>query len=682
MIIRSIKLNNIRSYTDKEINFDLGSTLLSGDIGSGKSTILLAIDFALFGLSKGIITGEALLRHGQKEGSVELNFTIDNKNTRIKRTLKKTGDSVAQDSGYLMINDELHNLSPVELKQRILQLLNYPQEILTKKSLIYRYTVYTPQEEMKSILLGKKEDRLDTLRKVFNIDKYKRIQENSRILSAELRGRIKEYENFILDLENLKKEREEKIKYGEELKIKTKEFENELTKINEKIKNKKLEIGGIEEKIKILNELKKDFEINEVNLRNDIKKINENNEDIEKLSKEIKELEKEELKEADIDKIYSNLVNYRARLSKVEGELLLARKSLNECKHDHINSEKLIRDIKDLEKCPTCFQDVNDEHRQNIIDNEEMKLQDLRENIRIYTKKENELVKDLEIINKEIDKLNELKSENEIIKIKIKNLSEKKSRHDKLTKENRDNEELTKITENRKTELSNKISKFKDLNYENIRKELELMLNEEKEILLRRNSLDNELKNNEKNLTRINDDISKKDGIRELMFKIKNLRNFVDEDFSRIIETIEKKVMLRVHNDFNELFIKWFNILVDDEDIIVKLDEEFSPVIEQNGYNVDYLFLSGGEKTAGALAYRLALNQVINNLMVHIKTKDLLILDEPTDGFSEEQLDRVRLVLDELDIKQIILVSHESKIESFVNNVIRLNKKDGVSEVV
>ena len=589
---------------------------------------------------------------------------------------------MVQDSGFLMINGEIEKLTAVELKQKVLEILNYPADSLSKKSLIYRYTVYTPQEEMKSILLGKKEDRLDTLRKVFNIDKYKRIQENSRILSAELRGRIKEYENFILDLENLKKEREEKIKYGEELKIKTKEFENELTKINEKIKNKKLEIGGIEEKIKILNELKKDFEINEVNLRNDIKKINENNEDIEKLSKEIKELEKEELKEADIDKIYSNLVNYRARLSKVEGELLLARKSLNECKHDHINSEKLIRDIKDLEKCPTCFQDVNDEHRQNIIDNEEMKLQDLRENIRIYTKKENELVKDLEIINKEIDKLNELKSENEIIKIKIKNLSEKKSRHDKLTKENRDNEELTKITENRKTELSNKISKFKDLNYENIRKELELMLNEEKEILLRRNSLDNELKNNEKNLTRINDDISKKDGIRELMFKIKNLRNFVDEDFSRIIETIEKKVMLRVHNDFNELFIKWFNILVDDEDIIVKLDEEFSPVIEQNGYNVDYLFLSGGEKTAGALAYRLALNQVINNLMVHIKTKDLLILDEPTDGFSEEQLDRVRLVLDELDIKQIILVSHESKIESFVNNVIRLNKKDGVSEVV
>src|SRR3989338_3303667 len=157
MIIKKIKLRNIRSYNEKEIQFSTGSTLLSGDIGSGKSTILLAIDFALFGLSKGIITGEALLRHGQKEGSVEL-------------------------------------------KQRILQLLNYPQEILTKKSLIYRYTVYTPQEEMKSILLGKKEDRLDTLRKVFNIDKYKRIKENSKIYSSELRLKIKEDELFISDI--------------------------------------------------------------------------------------------------------------------------------------------------------------------------------------------------------------------------------------------------------------------------------------------------------------------------------------------------------------------------------------------------------------------------------------------------------------------------------------------------
>ena len=68
--------------------------------------------------------------------------------------------------------------------------------------------------------------------------------------------------------------------------------------------------------------------------------------------------------------------------------------------------------------------------------------------------------------------------------------------------------------------------------------------------------------------------------------------------------------------------------------------------------------------------------------MSHIKTRDLLILDEPTDGFSSEQLERMRLVLDELDIGQIIMVSHESEIESFVDHVIRIEKKDNVSRVV
>ena len=205
MIIKKIKLKNIRSYNEKEISFSTGSTLLSGDIGSGKSTVLLAIDFALFGLSKGIITGEALLRHGQKEGSVELNFLIDNNDITIRRNLKKSGSSIAQDSGYIIINGEQENLSPIELKQRVLEILNYPQETLTKKSLIYRYTVYTPQEEMKSILLGDWESRLDTLRRIFNIDKYKRIQENSRILSSDLRLKIKEKELMIFGLEELKK---------------------------------------------------------------------------------------------------------------------------------------------------------------------------------------------------------------------------------------------------------------------------------------------------------------------------------------------------------------------------------------------------------------------------------------------------------------------------------------------
>lgn len=139
--------------------------------------------------------------------------------------------------------------------------------------------------------------------------------------------------------------------------------------------------------------------------------------------------------------------------------------------------------------------------------------------------------------------------------------------------------------------------------------------------------------------------------------------------------------MLNIHGLFNQLFQEWFSILIEDENVYAKLDDSFSPVIEQNGYEVSFQTLSGGEKTSAALAYRLALNKVINDVVSQIRTKDLLILDEPTDGFSSEQLDKVRDVLDRLGLKQIILVSHESKVESFVSNVIRIVKEGHVSEV-
>ena len=138
--------------------------------------------------------------------------------------------------------------------------------------------------------------------------------------------------------------------------------------------------------------------------------------------------------------------------------------------------------------------------------------------------------------------------------------------------------------------------------------------------------------------------------------------------------------MLALKDEFSELFSKWFSILVSDS-LTAILDDDFTPKIQQQDYELDYNFLSGGERTAIALAYRLALNQVINSLLSNIKTSDLVILDEPTDGFSTQQLDKMRDVLDQLDIGQLILVSHEQKVEGFVDNIIRVSKEKNVSKV-
>jgi len=48
--LKRLKMKNIRSYKDQEIYFPEGTVLIEGDIGSGKSTILMSIEFVLSGV--------------------------------------------------------------------------------------------------------------------------------------------------------------------------------------------------------------------------------------------------------------------------------------------------------------------------------------------------------------------------------------------------------------------------------------------------------------------------------------------------------------------------------------------------------------------------------------------------------------------------------------------------------
>lgn len=200
MIIKKIKLHNIRSYSDASLDLPIGKILFSGDVGSGKSTLLLALEFALFGLQRGIFDGATLLRNGKKDGYVEIELAVSDHYITIKRTLKRSRDSVTQESAMLIVDGKKKELTAMELKHFVIEILNYPQSLLTKKNLIYRYTVYTPQEEMKKILLENDEARIDTLRKVFDIDKYKKILNNSEIFVSVLRENIKEREGQLIDM--------------------------------------------------------------------------------------------------------------------------------------------------------------------------------------------------------------------------------------------------------------------------------------------------------------------------------------------------------------------------------------------------------------------------------------------------------------------------------------------------
>src|SRR3989344_4429784 len=117
MIFKKLIIKNIRSYSELELNFPRGSTLLSGDIGSGKTSILLALQFALFGLQPGQ-KGTSLLKNGENEAYVSLEFEVDDQDIIVERTLKKSKSGITQESNIITINGKREELSTSEIKTK------------------------------------------------------------------------------------------------------------------------------------------------------------------------------------------------------------------------------------------------------------------------------------------------------------------------------------------------------------------------------------------------------------------------------------------------------------------------------------------------------------------------------------------------------------------------------------
>jgi len=685
MIIQNIKLNNIRSYTGASVDFPQSSVLLSGDIGTGKSSILLALEFALFGLSKKDLSGDTLLRKGKTRGSVEVTININNKPVLIKRTLKKSGEKILQDSGYMIENNVKKEGTAVELKSRILNLLGYPKEALTKKSLIYRYTVYTPQEEMKRILLDDRNYRMDTLRKVFGIDKYKKLRENTIIFLRSLKEKKSNYEGKIEDLNVLRNELKEVKQKISEVKEKINGIKPEFDKIKEKLNLQKQKLQKLEQKGKEKQELVHKLEINETKLKEKLEQRKKNSKEIELINLRTDELAKE-LENLKIEKPKMSVEEINALIREKEKELLEFVYKIKdiELKKKTLMEEK--EQILELNKCPTCKQEVSSDYKKQIQKIHDSEIENL-------IKKFSELGVVKKEKSKHIDKLksdsyNAHKKEKEyelLLNNKkhfVSTLEEIKSKKEKLEKSQIElKREIGQINVTI-IEINETLKNFKELDLEDEKRLLEDLQEKFHNFEVKKAEFEKEKNMFEKEKSDLHEKISEKVEIKEKIKKINQYYNWLNDFFIPLMTTMEKHVMAQVHREFNSLFQEWFDVLLNDENISVRLDDEFTPIVEQNGYEIDIANMSGGEKTAIALTYRLALNKVINDLITTINTKDLLILDEPTDGFSTEQLDRVRDVLDKLNLKQVIIVSHESKIESFVENTIRVSKNEHVSLVV
>lgn len=682
MRFKKISLQNIRSYKNAEIEFPIGPVLLSGDIGSGKSSILLAIEFALFGLQRGK-SGEGLLRNGEKEGKVRLNLEVDGKKIEIERNLKRARDSVQQDDCIISINDERKKLAANELKSIILNLFNYPAEFLSKNPVLYRYTVYTPQEEMKSILIEDENDRMNTLRRVFNIDKYKRIIENTEKFMSKIREEIRVKESRLRDFDAKKNEKE--LKKQDVLKLKTEiaTLNMKINELNKIVSERRNRLNEFEAKIKELNKLKTELASVNSELFTKKERLESDNEHSEVLKKQVEALENEikGRKVEETSKVDSELRKLEKDIEEKENEMLKINRKITSFEVEKQRLERIANDIIKLQNCPTCQQNVSENHKHIIKEKSGNEISTLSNSLDTEMKAKAELENKIREMKKNLISLRNFDKELGILKLKFSNLEEKKKQL-KRYEESRDIlEKSLAMLKNRKSGLDESVKKLADAekSYEIAKRMLDEVWEESKLMEISRARYEKQLEDVLALIIIMENEIEDMERSKFRIMKLSKLKNFLEIEFIPAVMNIEKNVMIKLHAEFSELFGKWFSMLVGE--LNARINEEFTPIIEQSGYEIEYSYLSGGERTAAALAYRLALNQTVNSIMSNIKTRDILILDEPTDGFSLEQIDKMRDVLNEVKAEQLIIVSHEQKIESFVENVIRMDKNDGTTKI-
>jgi len=378
--------------TQVEIDFEKlgknGIFLITGDTGSGKTTIFDAISFALFGVSSGSRRDNSILRSDFASDDVktfvELEFIhkdIFYKIERIPRYMRKKirgsgSTTVGGDANLTFLNEVITGDKSVTDKCI---------EILGINSNQFKQIVMIAQGEFMELLLAKPRDRAEIFRKIFDTNIYKNI---SDVLKDRYLLKKQEYNNVLIELNNYKKgiicdyEIDDNIccsllldmlnKYNEEIKNKEYELKEKkalIEKEYETILKKLNEADLVNNSIKSLKEFRGKLSsliVNEDLYLKKEKLLKKNKEIIEKIIpnyNELKRLEKvlNEKKESykensklfdEISIKYKNICKKYKNISNLEEEL-------EKLKKDKDNFENKLSNIKEIDELRNELQKKN-----------------------------------------------------------------------------------------------------------------------------------------------------------------------------------------------------------------------------------------------------------------------------------------------------------------------------------
>jgi exonuclease SbcC len=689
MKIKEVTLENIRSYTFGRVNFQDGFNCIVGGVGDGKSSILYAIDFALFGERFGR-SYEYLLREGKKEGSVKLTFEHKGKTYSVKRVLTRERDRIVQDTSRITLheNDKLvagGKKSAVDEEIQVLTGLTVD---------LFREAVWIQQEKLKELLNIEPSRRQSRIDELFGLAEFDACYVNLRDYQSGYEGELSTYrmDPDVTGIENLRREYENKgVEY-----LKTQE---EIAELNSKLRSAEIALNEAEERLKLLEEQRvkiEELRREELTLKAKIQSleaelervrkqseqqrrlVNELNEAIQALNKEEKAA-RDSLQRAgvqptltveELEKLASNM---RDELTRLHGEVegLKMEVELTQEKQDT---------LKERSECPLCLQPLDVKYREKVLER-------LRQTVEVDVKKIDFLKSEIEELE---GKLNALKSAaQDLTRVKI----EMEALQGRLRDESGRVEEYEGRMRDIKADLEEMGRRLPEIQVEVAKFDLNAL----EEARLRRDQAFSTYSNFKYRMEALKSSLTQVEGrLKELKDRLDLTEKKIDrknkiEFLLRLIETLRdgyKTVRPHLRGEYVSILRSRMQKVLDDmltgadRQMTVSIDESYSPLIrgEAEAWR-DPALLSGGERTLLAFAYKIALGQLIAEARTG-ESLSIIILDEPTESLGPEDssISRLAEAIAKLrGLEQIIAVTHSEDFAEKAEHLMRVRREAGVS---
>lgn len=692
MRVEVVQLENIRSHVKSTVPFTRGFNCLVGALGCGKSSILYAIDFALFGDPIGR-SFEYLLREGADSGKITIQFAQNGKTYKLTRGLRKRGKGISQDFDALKLYEDetvLASMKGDAVAEQLKSITGLDRDL-------WREIVWVRQEHLKELLDAAPRDRQKRLDELFGLSDYElawssmadyqKDYEKERgylekdpdvtgkdKLAAEYSRVTEEYTHLEMDLlsavEKLAAEKrvlenaEAKLKKLEEKQIAVEELRRKEARLQENVQNMQDNAASlsqrVEDKRAIVNTLKQRLNTMDVQVKSCKDKLEEAHVPTNK----------------PVDSLRSCLTALDDRISDLKAEQEATSRSLQQ---DQKRVAQLSAETEN--RCPLCLQPLKDEYKTGMLQRMQAENTERQKNIGQLQSEIVELQRTRNMASEAFSNLQSLTSRTEDLQIRIND--EEKSLAD-LSKQLVEKKNAGVMLREQFEGLRFEISRFDVSDLESARANREQTF---RRYYLAESDLRTKESRKKDLLKRLDEVKERIDWAQQKLERIQKISKTIAvigaiRDAYRSIQPKLRSEFVKVLRNFVQQVLD--GLVGEGALLNVAIDDTYTPYVKsESGVEREVANLSGGERTLLAFAYRLGLGQLIMQSRTG-HGLSMLLLDEPTESLGREDgsIDRLAEAISRFKaIEQIIAVTHSEAFAEKAEHVITLEKEAGISKV-